>query len=114
MFKRLLVLGLLLLLPVFAFAQGPTAGTIGAGSGGITSVSSLPATCTLGTQVSLTINGTAYGIFTCGGIGLPANTWVPDNPTQSVSPLAYGAKWDVKYVYDAGFTNTSQTVTCPN
>src|SRR6266404_3009793 len=36
MLKRLLVLGLLVLLPVFALAQGPTGGTIGAGgpSGG--------------------------------------------------------------------------------
>jgi hypothetical protein len=31
----------------------------------------------------------------------------------TVSPLAYGAKWDVKYISDAQWNNASQTINCP-
>jgi len=80
-------------------------------SGGVSAVSSLPATCTPGTTapVNLTINGVGYGVFYCSA----TNTWVPDNPSGTISPLAYGGKFDVKFVYDATFTNGSATVTCP-
>jgi hypothetical protein len=86
--------------------------TLGGAGGGITSVASLPATCTPGVTapVSLTINGIGYGIFRC----IAPNVWAPDDPQQSISPLAYGAKWDVKGVSDASMTITSNTVTCPN
>lgn len=80
--------------------------------GGISAVSSLPATCTPGTTapVSLTINGVGYGIFRC----VATNIWAADDPQQVVSPLSFGAKWDVKAVTDCTFTNGSNIVTCPS
>jgi hypothetical protein len=78
--------------------------------GGPATVSSLPATCTVGQQVSLAVNGVGYGIFRC----VATNVWAPDDPQQSVSPLAYGAKWDVKAVTDCTFTNASNVVACPS
>lgn len=33
---------------------------------------------------------------------------------RTVSPLAYGAKWDGKFVYDAAWNNSTQNVTFPN
>jgi hypothetical protein len=94
-------------------AGNRTTVSIGGSGSGITSVSSLPATCTPGTSfVNLTINGTGYGTFFCAGPPAPANTWVPENPSQTVSPLAYGAKWDARFTYDAVFTITNPTITC--
>jgi len=86
-----------------------------AAGGGVTSVTSLPGTCTPGTLVSVVyVNGLAQGPFYCGGIGAAANTFQPDDKTQAVSPLSYGAKWDVKAVTDCPFTNGSNIVTCPS
>lgn len=83
----------------------------GTGSG-ITSVSSLPATCTVGTIVNLSINGTGYGTFFCAGPPAPANTFVPENPSQTISPLAYGARWDAKFTFVATFAIGNATITC--
>ena len=93
-----------------AYQQCGPANTWTAAGGGITSVSSLPATCTPGTTapVNLTINGTGYGVFIC----TATNTWFPSNPSQTISPLAYGAKWDAKYTMNATFSIGSATVTC--
>jgi hypothetical protein len=90
-------------------ASGNTWADSGSGSG--STAAALPATCTPGTtaNVNLVINGTGYGPFYCS----TTNTWSPDNPTsRTVSPLAYGAKWDVKFTYGAQFTSGSGVVTC--
>jgi hypothetical protein len=92
-----------------AYQQCGPANTWTAAGGGITSVSSLPATCTPGTTapVNLTINGVGLGPFYCSA----TNIWTPDNPQTTASPLAYGAKADVRFVSDCTFT-LSTTVNC--
>lgn len=84
---------------------------LNSGGGGISPVSSLPATCTPGVTapVNLTINGIGYGVFYCSA----TNTWTPDNPQVTISPIAYGAKWDAKFTYSAVTTAASSTITCP-
>lgn len=82
---------------------------LGGGSGGITSVTSLPATCTPGTTTPVQISSSPFGIYYC----TATNTWTADNPSSSVSPTAFGGKFDVKFIYDAAFTNNNATVTCP-
>lgn len=85
--------------------------SLAGGGGGITSVSLL-GSCTSSnknTQVSLNLPPPAGGLYNCNG----AN-WVPDNPSQTFSPLAYGAKWDVKYTYAMVATSGSNTLTCPD
>jgi hypothetical protein len=133
--KILILLGFLLLLAVPSKAQtsiqsGPTnptfcadgslfwnttlaqrqlchpANTWATDAGGITSVSSLPGTCVNNTQVSLNLPPPAGGIYNCFN-----NVFTPDNPNQTVSPLAYGAKWDVRFLFDCTYT-ISATVNC--
>jgi hypothetical protein len=82
--------------------------------GGVPTVSTLPACASAtGTLVSFkAANGVAYGDFYCGGIGPIAQQ--PANPAQNVSPLSYGALFDLKYVTDAQWGNSSTAITCPN
>jgi hypothetical protein len=82
-----------------------------AGGGGITSVSSLPATCTPGVTANVTLSVAPFQEYQCGPL---ANQWFPFNPLQVISPISYGAKWDAKVITDAAVTNSSNTVTCPN
>lgn len=47
--------------------------------------------------------------------GCPALTYASAaSGATTISPLTYGAKWDVKFVYDAQYTSGSGTITCPN
>src|SRR6266404_3783948 len=115
--KKIILLLVMILCALSAFAQTPP-GTYGypqssSSSGGVSSVSVLPACATAtGTIVSYFKNGVSYGDFYCGGIGPIAQQ--PSNPAQGVSPLSYGALWDVKYITDAAWGSASTTVTCPN
>ena len=103
----------ILFVPTKLIAQNPSGGygPGGGSGGGITSVSSLPATCTPGTTANVTLSVAPFQEYQCGPL---ANQWFPFNPSLVISPISYGAKWDVKAVTDATFTNTSNTVTCPN
>src|SRR5260370_2897518 len=61
-----------------------------------------------------------------GGDSVPANPGVPtfdlrglgsfsgSGTSGGVSPLSYGAKWDVQFFGDATFTNGRTTITCPD
>ena len=48
------------------------------------------------------------------GVGKTANGVAGSNPEQSVSPLDFGAKADVQFVYDCSWTNATSQVTCAN
>ena len=55
------------------------------------------------------------GAQSAGGLG--SSVPVPGSQISfgsTVSPLAYGAKWDAKYVYDITATSGSNTITCPD
>lgn len=85
-----------------------------AGGGGLASVTSLPATCTPGTTANVTLSTGVPNTQQEYQCGPAVNTWYPFNMTLAVSPLSYGAKWDVKAITDATFTLNSNTVTAPN
>lgn len=97
-----------LLLAGIASAQVVTGG---GGTTGLTSVSSLPATCTPGTTQPVTLTVAPFGVYQCGP---NVNQWYPLNAQRAFSPLAYGAKWDVKFTYAMVATSGSQLVTCPD
>lgn len=82
----------------------------GSSSGGVTNVTVLPGSCTAGTLVSLTVNGAALGTFTCTANGV----FVPENPSQSISPYSYGAVGHVRFTYNASWANGSTTISCSN
>jgi len=79
-------------------------GTIGGTSsgGGITSVTSLPATCTPGQGFQLPSGATVF----CGTV---ANTFFTSS-SLATNPIAFGAKIDGVAVFDATITNGSSTV----
>ena len=84
--------------------QGP-AGPSGAG-GGITVVSVLPATCTVGQQFQLPNNS----IVSCGPL---ANQFFisADGGVAYANPVAFGAKFDGHRVKDASTTAANKTIT---
>jgi hypothetical protein len=85
--------------------------SIGGSGSGITSVSSLPATCTPGTTAPVQLSVIPFGIYIC----TATNTWTVDSSIGfSLSPLSFGAKWDVKSNSAATFVQNSNTVTCPD
>lgn len=80
---------------------------------GQTQIQSLPvdpATCS--SSRGLLYYNTTLGIMKfCSG----ANVWSPFNSgAPIISPLGFGALWDVKFIYDATWTNSNGTITCTN
>lgn len=78
--------------------------------GGITSVASLPATCTPGVTAPVQLSVSPFGVYTCSA----TNTWTADSsPPGVISPSTYGVKMDGKMCRDgaARFTTTT-SVTC--
>jgi hypothetical protein len=104
-YLTLLVLSLALLLPSRSHAQAVIVGQP-CGAGGLNAIATngTPVVCTGSPLVWTSPSGGGGGINSGGALD---NTVVP---TQA----AYGAKADVKFVYDAAFSNNSTTVTCPN
>jgi hypothetical protein len=85
---------------------------VGGGSGGgISSVSSLPATCTPGVTSPVQLSVAPFGVYQCGP---NVNQWYPVNAQRTFSPLAYGAKFDTKFTYAMVATSGSNTITCPD
>lgn len=86
----------------------PNGGSSSSGSS-FTQVTTLPATCTPGTTapVILNLNGRSFGPFFCSA----TNVFTPDNTAQKISPLSFGAKFDVKFSGNCTFT-ISTTVNC--
>jgi hypothetical protein len=82
-----------------------------AGSG-ISSVSSLPATCTPGVTSPVQLSTFPFGIFYCSA----TNTWSAQAGTGSVNPVSFGAKFDGKACFGnvdtIVVTNASNQVTC--
>lgn len=112
--KRILLAVLLSLIGTLAFAQTPPGGygpTVGGSGGGITQVSSLPATCTPGSVVNLTTP--PGGVFICNSFPSPANTWSRDSSSLNVvDAQVSGVLADGQARFDALFTNGSAIVTC--
>lgn len=83
-------------------------------SGGITSVSSLPATCTPGVTAPVQLSVAPFGIFYCSA----TNTWNNQAGSGSVNPVSFGAKFDGKACFGSVdtivVTNGSNIVTCNN
>lgn len=81
--------------------------TWGSSSGGITSVTTLPALpCTNGTVVNLTV--APFGIYICVG-----GTWNIDGSAPAASQIIaanYGAKADIQWANDATITNLSNAI----
>jgi hypothetical protein len=101
--KALLAL-MLMLVPHTLWAQQGNFPPTSSG-GGTTIVTSNPATCTAGQTFFNTTTGTT---FTCSATNTLTASTVP-----GVSPLSFGAKWDVKFAGDCNFVATSQTISCP-
>lgn len=84
----------------------------GNNNGGISSVSSLPATCTPGVTAPVQLSTPPYGIFYCSA----TNIWSGQPATGSVNPVAFGAKFDGKACFGnvdtIVVTSASNQVTC--
>src|SRR5882757_1617321 len=81
---------------------------VGGAGGGISSVASLPATCTPGVTADVRLTTPPFGNFYCSYI----NQWAPYSNTQNtLTPTAFGAKGDVVAIFDATFSNTLTTIT---
>lgn len=84
------------------------------GSGGITSVSSLPATCTPGVTAPVQLSVAPFGIYFCSA----TNVWARQG-TSVIDALAYNVKADTKFCFgtNVSWTNASSTITttanCP-
>lgn len=81
--------------------------------GGISSVSSLPATCTPGVTAPVQLSIAPFGIFYCSA----PNTWATSSADSGViDPTGYGAKFDGKACFGntntITVTNASNQVTC--
>lgn len=81
--------------------------------GGITSVSSLPATCTPGTTAPVNLSVPPYGIYIC----TATNTWsYASSDAGVIDPTSFGAKFDGKAFFSnvntCSFTSGLATFTC--
>lgn len=78
----------------------------------ITVVGSTPATPTL--QTCTAVSGSICTVWAAAGGGASPTPGSQTSFGATVSPLAYGAKWDGKMISDGATTSGSPTYTCPN
>jgi hypothetical protein len=85
-------------------------GTGSSSGGGLTTVTTLPATCTIGTAVFLTSSATGFpiGQYNCNATN--TFTLVGTDP-GIIFPANFGVLADGNAVFDATFTNTSNSIT---
>ena len=98
--KLLLLAFLLLFVPARGHAQYVVVGQ-GCGASGLNAIANdgTPVVCRGNPLVWTAVGGGSSSISS------PSR--------QTANPLAFGAKWDVRFEGDCTFTNLSQTVTCP-
>lgn len=65
--------------------------------------------------IPVTISGTSQNISTLLSSAAPKLSNISaNNPSGTISPLTFGAKWDVKFIGDAQWNLTTSTITCPS